>query len=323
MLDAHQLNVFLKASETLNFTQAAKRLNLTQPSVSQHIQSLENHFNMKLFLRTGKGLQLTEAGMALVPLAREMINHSIRINESMASLQGEVFGNLQVGCSTTPGKYILPKLLAKFHHRYPRVKVSCNVTPQLKAMEMLHAGEIHFALAGVARTSVHGIELHKFFCDQVLLIAPQEHPWAQRRAIPVSDLGKGKFILREESSGTYQTTKDTLRENGVRIEDLPALMTLGNSEAIALAVKEGLGVGFVSQSVVAGIGRTGLAVIDIEGVEIQRDIYIARQEKRLISKAQDVFWDFITSNKNQISDMLVNNHHSAIKIGDRKDVVQP
>ena len=78
MLDVHQLNVFLVAAETLNFTQAAQQLHMTQPSVSQHIQGLERHFDTLLFLRNGRNLELTDAGMALLPLAKEAVMLSMR-----------------------------------------------------------------------------------------------------------------------------------------------------------------------------------------------------------------------------------------------------
>ena len=117
MLDAHQLNIFLAAAETLSFTQAAQVLHMSQPSVSQHIKSLEQHFDAALFERAGRQLRLSDVGEALVPLARDMVNQSIHIEEAIASLSGEVFGHLKVGCSTTPGKYVLPQLLARFHNK--------------------------------------------------------------------------------------------------------------------------------------------------------------------------------------------------------------
>lgn len=295
MLDTHQLNIFLKASETLNFTQAAKLLHLTQPSVSQHIQSLENHFDTQLFFRTGSKLLLTDAGMALIPMAREMINHSNNINETMSSLQGEIYGNLLMGCSTTPSKYILPRLLAQFHHQYPKVSVTCQVTPQLNALEMLCNGIIQFTLTGIARKSCEDVEFYKFFCDHVLLIAPPDHPWAEQGKIQINDLHNAKFILREEESGTYQIVREALGNIDIDINKLNTLITMGNSEAIALTVEEGLGVGFVSQSVVAGKGKGRIQVIEVEGLEIYRDIYFGRLNKRPYSKAQNAFWDFITS----------------------------
>ncbi len=108
MLDTHQLHVFLVAAETLSFTKTARRLHMSQPSVSQHIQTLERHFDKELFTRAGRSIMLTDAGQALLPMAREIVNQSVSIEETMRSLDGEVHGHLLVGCSTTPGKYILP-----------------------------------------------------------------------------------------------------------------------------------------------------------------------------------------------------------------------
>jgi DNA-binding transcriptional LysR family regulator len=73
MLDAHQLNVFLTAARTLNFTAAARQLHMTQPSVSQHIQTLEQHFDMDLFIRSGRHLPQNEAGAAFQPMAQDMV----------------------------------------------------------------------------------------------------------------------------------------------------------------------------------------------------------------------------------------------------------
>ena len=294
MLDAHQLNIFLTAAETLSFTQAAQLLHMSQPSVSQHIKSLEQHFDTPLFERSGRQLQLSDAGEALAPLAREMVTQSVRIEEEMASLNGEVFGHLKVGCSTTPGKYILPQLLARFHNQYPMVKVTCLVAPQAKSIESLCDGQVHFALSSHShRQSSNDAEFRLFMKDPVMLIAPQNHPWAKREDITPEELHKANFILREEESGTFATARDALDTVNISIHDLNTLLTLGNSEAISLAVQEGLGVGFVSNIVVAGMRQPDIAVIPIRGVSICRDIYIGRYVGRPATVAQAAFWKTI------------------------------
>jgi len=296
MLDSHQLNVFIMASETMNFTHAAKMLHMSQPSVSQHIQSLENHFNLPLFMRNGSRLQLTEAGMILVPIAKQMVNHSIHIDEIMSSLHGDIYGNIMVGCSTTPGKYALPKLLALFHNQYSKVSVTCCVSPQAQAMEMLSNGDIHFTLAGNSHITGTSIEIKKFICDHVKMIAPTDHPWSKTGRIQIEDLFSGKFIHREKTSGTFQSVEEALRTIDVDINQLTTVMTLGNSESIALAVKEGLGVGFVSESVVNTLNSEGIQVVVVDGLEISRNIYFCRNTNYSHSGAQEVFWEFITKN---------------------------
>ena len=201
MLDAHQLNVFLIAGRTLNFTSAARQLHMTQPSVSQHIQALENHFGMQLFVRAGRHLKLTDAGEALMPMAEKLVSQSHSIENSMEQLKGDVFGSLQVGCSTTLGKYILPLLMAEFMKMYPKVEASCIVMPQDAAVQKLVDGDVHIALAS-EREYCDGLIFENFIEDQVILIAPLDHPWAFRHEIEPDELLDAKFIWREEGSGT-------------------------------------------------------------------------------------------------------------------------
>jgi DNA-binding transcriptional LysR family regulator len=293
MLDAHQLNVFLVAAETLNFTQAAQRLHMSQPSVSQHIQALERHFNLPLFVRAGRNIELSDAGMMLVPLARDLVHQSIHIEETMASLQGGVYGHLHVGCSTTPGKYVLPHLLTRFHHLHPRVRVTCQVTSQNQAVEMLANGDVHFALTSQPQRPEDRAEFKPFLSDPVSLIAPLSHPWAEAGEIDPEDLHEARFILREETSGTYAAVQRSLASAGISMQDLRVILTLGNSEAIALAVQEGLGVGFVSKIVVSNMVQDRVASVQICGVEIARDIYIGHHTRRPATTAQTAFWDFI------------------------------
>lgn len=295
MLDAHQLNVFLAAAETLNFTQAAARLHMTQPSVSQHIQALEHHFGHVLFIRSGRTLQLSEAGMALVPLARDMVSRSVHIEELMKSLEGEVHGHLLVGCSTTPGKYILPHLLANFHRLYPQVRVSCHVASQLESLERLCEGEIHLALVSQPQIAPRELELRMFTVDPVVLIAPLDHPWAERDEIDPEELYSADFILREDGSGTKQAVESGLTAIGIESDRLDTLLILGNSEAIALAVEEGLGVGFVSNMVYTKLVQDRVARVNVRGLNIQRDIFIGRHTRRPATVAQTAFWEFISS----------------------------
>jgi DNA-binding transcriptional LysR family regulator len=293
MLDAHQINVFLVATETLNFTEAGKRLHLSQSSVSQHIQALEHQFNTDLFIRSGRNVQLTDAGMTLIPLAREIVKQSILTEETMASLGNEVYGELQVSCSTTPGKYVLPQILVHFHNRYPKVKVSCYVTSQSDSIKMLRNGDVHFALTSLSQETITGAEFRIFMCDPIVLIAPKDHPWTLKGTIQPEELYNANFIMREETSGTHKAVSQALLDVDIPIDDLNTLIVLGNSEAIAIAIQEGLGVGFVSTTVLTLMREESIAPIVISGVEICRDIHIGRQTRRPATIAQTAFWDSI------------------------------
>ena len=295
MLDAHQLNVFIVAAETLNFTETAKRLHMTQPSISQHIKAIEKNFGCKLFARNGRHLELTDAGNTLLPLAREMVNQSILIQETMESLKGEVYGHLLVGCSTTPGKYVLPHLLARFHEQYPQVSISCDVTNQEIALERLCSGSVHIILTSKNQEECKDARIRHFIDDPVVMIVPSSHPWAHLDEVEPKDLLKERFILRETSSGTYRAVDTVLNSLGYSVEELEALLTLGNSEAIALAVQEGLGIGFVSSLVVNKLNLANVKAVGIKDVKIVQNIYMGYQTHRPASAAQVAFWKFAQS----------------------------
>lgn len=306
MLDTHQLNVFLEAAETLNFTQAAQRLHMTQPSVSQHIQALEQHFGTPLFNRVGRYIELTDAGRALLPLAREMVNRSVLIEETMKSLEGEVHGHLLVGCSTTPGKYILPSLLANFHRLYPKVRVSCHVASQDQALQMACDGDVHFALASAPHMVCKDVEFHKFMTDEVILIAPLDHPWAARDEIEPEELYDADFIFREESSGTQTAVREALAPLGIDVDQLETILILGNAEAIALAVQEGLGLGFVSSIVYTRLVQGSVAPIKVRGLAIHRDIFLGCHTRRPPTVAQTAFWELIVHKEEPLANSARN-----------------
>ncbi|MBI9045610.1 MAG: LysR family transcriptional regulator [Anaerolineaceae bacterium] len=292
MLDAYQLNIFLVGAETLNFTETAKRLHMTQPSVSQHVKAIEKNFGCSLFVRKGRHLELTDAGRALVPLASDLVKHSILIEETMESLKGEVYGHLLVGCCTTPGKYILPHILTNFHSIYPQVTISCNVTIQEQAIRMLDNGEIHLILTNKDTSCFTNAESRHFLKDPVVLIAPKNHPWAEKEEISPEEMFESSFIMREPDSGTYGAAQIGMEKIGMNIKDLKSILSLGNSEAIALAVQEGLGVGFVSSLVVEKFCCNRVAPIKVKGLEMWQDIYLGYQTRRPPTAAQIAFWKF-------------------------------
>jgi DNA-binding transcriptional LysR family regulator len=302
MLDTHRLRVFLIAAENLNFSIAAKRLHMTQPSVSQHIQALEQQFGTELFVRSSRRLCLTEAGAVLVPLAEKMVTMSMHAQEVMNNLKGEVHGHLLVGCSTTPGKYILPKLLSKFIHLFPQVQATCQVQSRQETLKQLSQGKVHLALASTHEFD-KDCEFFKLYEDKIVLVAPLDHPWAEKGRASLDDLFNARLILREQDSGTYKVVKQGLENFGIRIEELQPVLTLSNAEAIALAVEEGLGVSFVSEVVVSRLVSERVAIIYIDGLSerLRQDIYIGRNMLQPSTIAQKAFWDFVTSATNQIS----------------------
>lgn len=287
------MNVFVTAADTLNFTVTAKRLHLTQSSVSQSIKALESQLDVELFRRTARRLRLTDAGNLLLPMAREVVEGSVRAAERMELMKTQVHGHLIVGCNTAPGKYVLPVLLAKFNEVYPSVRFTCMVLPQEQALAKLEEGEIEFAFTNFGEMNKGATEIQLYLQEPLVLIAPPGHPWTKRKQIEPKELYEERFIMREPVSGTYRNVKRGLTEIGIDIEKLDVFMEMGTSEAIALAVQQGLGVGFVSNMIVEKICREGVHAVKVRGLNIIQNIYFGQQTVRPASSAQVAFWNYI------------------------------
>ena len=294
VLDIYELNIFLTAAATENFTEAARQLNLTQPAVSMQVQALEKKLGVTLFHRTGRNLNLTEQGRALVPLAREMVNRAIRIEEEIESLKGEVVGNLRIGCSTTTGKYFLPQLAARFRQRHPQVQMTIYNHGREMVLDELCEGTVQLAVVSAKPAACRDAEYRHFFTDRVVLIVPPNHPWAGRKVIAPEELRQTDFILRDLQSGTRQETEAMLKEVGLSTDDLKVVMEIGNSEAISMAVEEGIGAAFVSHVVVQrGLELGKVKEVCVAGLEFEREIYIVYSHRHPATRAQTEFWNFV------------------------------
>lgn len=299
MLDIYELQIFLAAAEAGSFSEAGRRLQLSQPAVSMQIRSLEKRLEADLFHRAGRHIRLTEVGEALIPMARDLVNLSIQTEESIASVQGDVVGLLKLACSTTAGKYVLPKLIAGFVEQYPHVRVACDVGSRGTALSALLENSAHIAITSL-REPIKELEYRQFTADPIVLTVPASHLWAERSIIQVEELYQERFIVREPTSGTQQAVTHALIEHNVSVNDLDVVMTLGNSEAILMAVAEGIGMAFVSQRAVAEIVELERVVpVPIAGLEIAQQLYLARHAQRAATSAQNAFWNHVYAAENR------------------------
>lgn len=300
MLDVYELNVFLVAAETENFSEAARQLNLTQPAVSMQIRALERKLDVTLFHRAGRSLALSERGKALLPLARDVVNRAIRIEEEIESLKGEVVGHLKIGCSTTTGKYFLPHLLARFRRQYPAVQMTIMNHSRDRVVDEMCTGTVQLAVVS-AQPACKDSSFRHFFTDHVVLIVPCSHPWAQRDVIAPEELRGADFILRDQESGTREEVETALHGVGLMLDDLNIVMEIGNSEAISMAVEEGIGMAFVSRTVARrAIDLGKIKEVHVAGLSLKRDIFIAHSTRHPATRAQSEFWNFVQTPENEL-----------------------
>lgn len=293
MIDLDKLNAFLHASQTLSFSAAAQQLHVSQPTISKYISVLEHEFDVALFERTSGGLQLTAAGKTLVPWAHRLIHETLDMHEMMLSMRGEVVGQLQIACSTTAGKYILPQLAGRFRHVHPGVRVSILACTQEHVAVRLLDGE---ADLGVVSREVDSsqLECQEFFTDHLGLIVAANHRWAGRMEIEPGELLEVPIILREPQAGTRRAMLSALARHDINLSDLDVFLEVGNAEAIVGAVTNNFGVSFVSRLASSYARSTGCVVeVPVAGINLTRQLCMARPSMKAPTRAVEAFWSFV------------------------------
>lgn len=292
MLGLHALEIFVEAALAQNFSVAAQRLYLSQPAVSAQINQLEKQLDVELFRRNGRNVVLSDAGEVLLPLAQEVLRQVKHVEETMWSLKGVVIGELSIACSTTVGKYILPRLVAGFRRRYPDVRVTVNVMSRRAAIEWVVTGRAEIALVS-AQPNHSELEAEPFLEDRVVLIVPAKHAWTDGRSVTPQDLRTQPFILREMVAGSHEVLAEGLAAHGIAISQLQPVLTLANAEAIEMSVEAEIGIAFVSRMAAArGLTLGRVVEVPVQGLDLRRTIYIVRHQRLGVTPLQRVFWEY-------------------------------
>lgn len=300
-LDLTQIKVFLAAAEENNFSAAAKKLNMSQSAVSQHIHALEQKYKVELFTRNGRTVQLSEAGESLLPIARETLNSARLLEDTILNLNDVVGGELVIGCSTSAGRYLIPTLLSMFQQEYPKVHSLVNIMTRENITERLVNETIPIGLASCSMEH-RDLECVPLFEDKIILIVASNHPWARSKNAMPADLLDQRMILREKSSGTRSTVMDGLKTHGITEDMLDIVMTLGSAEAIEMAVERGVGIAFVSEMVAArGIAMGRIAQVNVEGLNLHRTVFMARRIGYPFTKSQLLFWQYAQEMREQLN----------------------
>jgi DNA-binding transcriptional LysR family regulator len=295
-LENFRLTVFRKVAEHLSFRKAAEELYLTQPAVSLQIKALEEELGVALFDRSGSQVRLTPAGKALLDYAEQSSRLLHEARHAVAAFSGTQSGALTLGASTTIAQYVLPRLLGEFCTTHPRVSptlTSGNTEEIVTAVE-----EERIALGfieGPPRS--RDLVLTPFLEDELVLLAPAAHEWAERTQIAPEDLAHAPLLMRERGSGTRHIIELALERHHIRRSGLNVVMELDSTEAIKSAVEAGFGVGFVSRWALAKDSRLDSAfrVVEIKGIRFRRHfVLVARKSPEITGPAAE-FRNYVLS----------------------------
>ncbi|MFQ6058375.1 MAG: selenium metabolism-associated LysR family transcriptional regulator [Anaerolineae bacterium] len=293
MLSTSYLKSFLEIVKRGSFTEAAKGLRVTQPAVSLQIQRLEAELGTTLFERRESGVVLTPAGEEFYRFAQKVMAERERMLDRLAQLREEVYGELILAASTVPGEYILPRILSGFKARYPAVDITVSISDSAIVLDRLVADECHFGFVGFA-TEHRGVEFFKIAEDEIVLVVPPDHPFADHPFVALGDLAKEPLVRREIGSGTMESTRCSLRAAGLDLDRCPVAVVLDSAQAVMSAVEAGLGISFVSRLAASKSLELGhLRVVPIEGLSMKRDILCAYRPARMNTRLLEEFLSFV------------------------------
>ena len=218
-MEIRTLQVFLSVAKYLNFTRAGEEVNLSQPSVSVRIRQLETELGVKLFEQLGKRVALTEAGSLLIPHAHRVIGAIEDATHAIDELQGLERGSLRIGASTTPGMYLIPKTIAKFKARYPKIEIHLGIKDTRQVEDGVIRNEFDFGFVG-GHLAGDAVDVQPWLTDQLVLVVAPAHALARKKSVKLQDLRKEKFILREPGSATRATITSHLLRSNLTVEPI-------------------------------------------------------------------------------------------------------
>jgi DNA-binding transcriptional LysR family regulator len=291
-VNLHQLRIFYTVARLGSFSRAAEELRISQPSVSIQVADLERSLGVDLFEQLGKRIYLTDAGRVLEDYARRILNLVEEANSALAEVAGEYRGRLTIGASTTPGTYVLPRVIGAFQERFPNVTVTLDIANTRRIQERILRNELDVGIVGW-EVSSHNLEVLPLLEDELVLVVPPGHQLAQAETVQAKVLRDQRVILRERGSGTREAAEAALRDAGVVLS--PA-MELGSNEAIKETVAAGLGVTILSTLAVAPeVAARRLVVVPMSDLSIRRSFRVVYHRDKRMGKALQTFLDMLQS----------------------------
>ncbi|OYQ45518.1 LysR family transcriptional regulator [Flavobacterium aurantiibacter] len=291
----HQLQVFLRVTQTGSITKAAELLNLTQPAVSIQLKNLQDQFEIPLTEIVGRKLYVTDFGREIAAAAENILNQVYAINFKTMAHKGQLSGRLKLSAVST-GKYIIPFYLQSFLKQHPGVELSLDVTNRFKVLESLERNEIDFALVSIIPDQFQLSSISLLRNKLFLMKNPKYFEVAACQSI--HDLKELPIIFREKGSGTRMMMERFFSQNDLNIVNK---IELTSNEAVKQAVVAGLGVSILPMIGVKNELLVGdLKIIDVPKLPLETDWNLIWLQQKNLSPVAEAFRNFISTERHTI-----------------------
>jgi DNA-binding transcriptional LysR family regulator len=290
LLSLSQLRVFASVAKFSSFTRAADELRVSQPYVSGQISALEKRLDMPVFNRVGRKAYLNEAGKVIFPYVEAIMKNLTDAERSLHEFRQVIIGHVTIAASSTPGTYILPRILQQFLTNHPRVELSIQVKDTLQVEEILLKQQAELGVIA-SRPTAQALSAEMLCPDELLLVVGRDHRWAKASSVSVRDIEQERLILREHSSGTRIFIEEKLKAAGI---SPLAPVEFSNNDAIKEAVAAGLGVAFLSERTIrSDIALKRLVPVALDIPPLTRAIHLLTLRNSKLSPAASVLYTLI------------------------------
>lgn len=296
-MEFRQLEAFVNAAKYKSFSKAADATFLTQPTISTHVNNLENELGVKLLNRSGREITLTPHGHEFYSYAVDLLNTRAKALLSVQMMKDDLDGILEIQTSTIPSHYYLPALMEEFHEMYPKVRFYVEQSDSRMVNENLtnQRGEIGFT--GYKGNS--SLCFEPLFYDEMVIITPDTDKYKIYKdgdEIPVDVFINEPFVMREDGSGTKQEMEKALVNGKAVFKNVEVIARMSNMSAIKQVISRGLGVSIVSEQVVKQTAvQEKLRYFRIRGLEKKRCFYLAYNKSICLSPIAERFLEFVHS----------------------------
>lgn len=267
----HQLQIFLKITQTKSITKAAEELHLTQPAVSIQLKNLQDQFDIPLTEVIGRQLYITDFGNELALAVEKILSEVYAINYKTLAYKGQLSGRLKISVVST-GKYVIPYFLSDFLKQHQGIELSLDVTNKEKVIESLENNEVDFALVSVLpeKLQIESIELME---NKLYLVGGADNN-LNKSENKYDILENLPIIYREEGSGTRHTFEKFIALNNLKVRKK---MELTSNEA-------------VKQAVIAGLGYSVMPLIGIKNEILNGELSIIPLKGFPLTSVWNMIW---------------------------------
>lgn len=297
-----QLRIFIEVAERGHVTRAARALGMSQSAASSAVATLEACYQIKLFDRVGRGIQLTETGRIFLREARAVLDRASMAGLVLQDLAGRPVGPVAIAASQTIATYWLPRRLAAFHSANPRVRLNVVIRNTHEVEIAVVEGEVNLGLVE-GPTQHPALSRKQIDKDRMVLVVASDHPPLPVKPSGRLDLRAITWVIREAGSGTRRGLEDLAVRERLSLDDLNIFLILPSNEAVREAIEAGAGATIISRHVVASAVAAG-KLIEIPIELPQREYALVRHRDRHATLAQQTLVAHLTAASDASSSSL-------------------